>query len=715
MPDSKPSPSEADAEQSADETQRAAHQRAADDRGKIAALQRSQAVIEFDLTGKILDANDNFLTTVGYTREEVVGQHHRMFVPEQEARGPQYREFWEALGEGRFQAGVYTRVAKNGRKVWLRATYNPILDTDGRPVKVVKFAADITADRQRTAEFEGKIDAISRSRAMIEFDLDGTILTANQNFLDTMGYDLDEIVGQNHRMFMPPGLADRPEYAEFWKYLRRGEFKSGEFKRMAKGGREVWLLASYNAVLDADGQPVKVFKFAADITEEQHRTAEFEGKVAAINRSQAVIEFNLDGTILTANQNFLDTMGYTLDEIVGHHHRMFVDPAEASGTAYSLFWERLARGEFQGGEHKRIAKDGHDVWLQATYNPILDAEGRPAKVIKFAIDITAAKERTAEFEGKDTAISLAQAVIEFDLDGNVLAANDNFQRTMGYSERELIGQHHSMLCPADYIVSPEYRDFWHRLGAGEIHSGRFQRVGKYGREVWIRASYIPIRDLHDVVYKVVKYAYDITDQVVLEHELATKTHDMKSSVTALTAAIDEITEAATRATALADTTHQNAQEGYEDLRKSIDAIELIQKSSEQIAAIVTVIGEIASQTNLLAFNASIEAARAGEHGIGFSVVAGEVRKLAERSSAAAREITQLIHESAGRVTQGATVSNRAQSSFGQILAHVAETSDTIRRIAASTEEQQTVSHQVAELINDLVNRGSVDGHDRAAS
>ena len=715
MPDSKFSAPEAGAEQAVEEAQRTALQRAADDRGKVAALNRSQAVIEFDLSGTILDANENFLATVGYTRDEVVGQHHRMFVPEQEARGTQYREFWEALGEGRFQAGVYTRVAKNGRKVWLRATYNPILGTDGRPVKVVKFAADITADRQRTAEFEGKIDAISRSRAMIEFDLDGTILSANQNFLDTMGYTLDEIVGQNHRMFMPPGMADRPEYAEFWKHLTRGEFESGEFKRMAKGGREVWLLASYNAVLDADGRPVKVFKFAADITDEQHRTAEFEGKVAAISRSQAVIEFNLDGTILTANQNFLDTMGYALDEIAGHHHRMFVDPSEASGAAYSLFWERLARGEFQGGEYKRIAKDGHDVWLQATYNPILDAEGRPAKVIKFAIDVTAAKQRTAEFEGKDTAISLAQAVIEFDLEGNVLAANDNFQRTMGYSERELIGQHHSMLCPADYIVSPEYRDFWHRLAAGEIHSGRFHRVGKYGREVWIRASYIPIRDLHDVVYKVVKYAYDITDQVVLEHQLATKTHDMKASVTALTAAIDEITTAATEATTLADTTHHNAQEGYEELRKSIDAIELIQKSSEQIAAIVTVIGEISSQTNLLAFNASIEAARAGEHGIGFSVVAGEVRKLAERSSAAAREITQLIHESAGRVSQGATVSQRAQSSFGQILSNVAETSDTIRRIAASTEEQQTVSHHVAELINDLVSSSNADQHDRAAS
>jgi methyl-accepting chemotaxis protein len=696
-----------------DEARQSALQRAADDRGKVAALNRSQAVIEFDLSGTVLDANQNFLATMGYTREEVIGQHHRIFMPEQDSRSPQYREFWAALSEGQFQSGVYTRVAKDGQPVWLRATYNPILGPDGRPVKVVKFAADITADRLRTAEFEGKIAAVSRSRAMIEFSLDGTILDANQNFLATMGYTLDEIVGQHHRMFMPPGTADRADYNDFWKRLTRGEFVSGEFKRMAKGDREVWLLASYNPVLGPDGRPFKVFKFAADITEEQHRNAEFQGKVGAISRSQAVIEFSLDGTILDANQNLLTTMGYTLDEIVGQHHRMFVDPAEGSGAAYSSFWERLGRGEFQGGEYKRIAKDGRDVWLQATYNPIFDADGRPAKVIKFAVDVTAAKQRTAEFEGKDTAISLAQAVIEFDLEGNIITANDNFQRTMGYTQRELAGSHHSMLCPPDYIVSPEYRDFWHRLAAGEIHSGRFQRIGKYGREVWIRASYIPIRDLHDNVYKVVKYAYDITDQVVLEHQLATRTYDMKASVIALTAAIDEITTAATQATTLADTTHHNAQEGYEELRKSIEAIELIQKSSEQIAAIVTVIGEISSQTNLLAFNASIEAARAGEHGIGFSVVAGEVRKLAERSSAAAREITQLIYESSSRVSQGAAVSQRAQSSFSHILSNVAETSDTIRRIAASTEEQQTVSHHVAELINELVS-SSTDPHKKSA-
>ncbi|GIE77321.1 hypothetical protein Aph02nite_32710 [Actinoplanes philippinensis] len=277
----------------------ASPRQAVEDRAKVTALGRSQAVIEFDLSGTILEVNQNFLATMGYTREEVVGQHHRIFVPDQEARGPGYRDFWNRLSDGQYQGGVYLRVAKDGRPVWLRATYNPILGPDGRPVKIVKFAADITADRQRTAEFEGKIAAVSRSRAMIEFDMDGTILDANQNFLDTMGYTLDEIVGRHHRMFMPPGSADRQDYSDFWKRLGRGDFVPGEFKRMAKGDREVWLLASYNPVLGPDGRPSKVFKFAADITEEQHRTAEFRSKVAAISRSQAVIEFSLDGGMFT--------------------------------------------------------------------------------------------------------------------------------------------------------------------------------------------------------------------------------------------------------------------------------------------------------------------------------------------------------------------------------------------------------------------------------
>jgi methyl-accepting chemotaxis protein len=670
--------------------------------GKVNAIGRSQAVIEFDLSGLILNANQNFLNTMGYTLDEVVGQHHRMFVEEAEARGAQYRNFWQALSRGEFEAGEYKRLAKGGREIWLQASYNPIFDLDGRPFKVVKYASEITEAKIKSAEYVGKVTAIGRAQAVVEFDLDGRILDANENFLNVVGYKLDEVRGQHHRIFMEAEAARSVEYTRFWERLSRGEYEVGEYKRVGKGGKEVWLLASYNPIFDLEGRPFKVIKYASDVTEGKLRNAEYEGKVSAISRAQAVVEFDLEGRVLEANRNFLDTMGYSIDEIRGQHHRMFVTKEEAASPEYLRFWEKLGRGEFDSGEYRRIAKNGREIWLQATYNPILDLDGRPYKVVKYASDVTATKLRNAEYEGKDHAINRAQAVIEFDLEGTILMANENFQRTLGYSARELVGQHHSMLCTGDYVISAEYRDFWLRLRKGEYLTGRFHRIGKFGRDVWIQATYNPIFDMQGQPFKVVKYAHDITDQVQLEQLLSAKTREMSESINALTGSIDEIVVSAQQASSLAGETQHNAQEGYEELRKSIEAIDLIEKSSDQIAAIVNVIGEIASQTNLLAFNASIEAARAGEHGVGFSVVAGEVRKLAERSSDAAREITNLIHESAQRVGQGSTVSHRAQAAFGQILKSVASTSESITRIADSTQLQQTASRSVNQLINDLI-------------
>jgi len=670
--------------------------------GKVNAMSRAQAIIEFDLSGIILDANQNFLNTMGYTRDEVVGQHHRLFVEEQEARGAAYRNFWQTLARGEYETGEYKRLAKGGREIWLQASYNPIFDLDGRPFKVVKYATDITEAKIKSAEYVGKVAAVGRSQATVEFDLDGRILDANPNFLEVVGYKLEEIRGQHHRIFMETEAAASPEYVRFWERLARGEYEAGEYKRLGKGGKEVWLLASYNPILDLEGRPFKIVKYATDVTEGKLRNAEFEGKVNAISRAQAVVEFDLKGKVLNANKNFLDLMGYTIDEARGQHHRIFVEKEEGASAGYQTFWEKLGRGEFDSGEYRRVTKGGREVWLQATYNPILDLDGRPFKVVKYASDVTQAKLSNAEYQGKDIAINRAQAVIEFDLEGTILTANENFQRTVGYSARELVGQHHSMLCSGDYVTSGEYRDFWLRLRKGEYLTGRFHRIGKFSRDVWIQATYNPIFDMQGKPFKVVKYAHDITDQVQLEMLLSSKTREMSTSINSLTGSIDEIVVSAKQASTLAGETQQNAQEGYEELRKSIEAIDLIEKSQDQIAAIVNVIGEIASQTNLLAFNASIEAARAGEHGVGFSVVAGEVRKLAERSSEAAREITSLIHESASRVGQGATVSHRAQSSFGEILKSVASTSESIKRIADSTELQQSSSRAVHQLIKDLI-------------
>ncbi|MBR0792297.1 PAS domain-containing methyl-accepting chemotaxis protein [Bradyrhizobium manausense] len=353
------------------------------------ALDRSQAVIEFGLDGTIVTANENFLKAMGYSLGEIKGKHHGIFVDPAERESAAYREFWARLNRGEYQAAQYKRFAKGGQPVWIQASYNPIMDNNGKLTGVIKFATDITAEKIKAMEDAGKLAAINRVQAVIEFNVDGTIITANRNFLDAMGYSLDEIKGKHHSMFVTPEDRASAAYGAFWAKLGRGEFEAGEFKRIAKGGREIWILASYNPILDETGKPFKVVKFATDVTAQKMRAADNDGQLAAIQKSQAVIEFNMDGTIRTANENFLGAMGYALAEIKGQHHAMFVEANEKNSPAYRQFWEALNRGEYQAAEYKRIAKGGREIWIQASYNPIFDLNGKPFKVVKYATDITA--------------------------------------------------------------------------------------------------------------------------------------------------------------------------------------------------------------------------------------------------------------------------------------------------------------------------------------
>ncbi len=311
------------------------------------------------------------------------------------------------------------------------------------------FAADDgSSDPKKIRELEAKVNALNKSQAVIEFNMDGTIITANDNFLAALGYRLDEIQGRHHRMFASEEFGRSQEYADFWAKLNRGEFEQAEYQRFGKGGKEIWIQASYNPVLDEHGKPYKVIKYASDITAQKMQqfayeksTREMTSKIEALDKSQATIEFNMDGTIITANDNFLGAIGYRLDEIQGQHHRMFVDPEYGNSREYADFWAKLNRGEFESAEYKRFAKGGREIWIQASYNPVCDANGKPYKVVKYATDITAQKNAAALAEKNANianALMLCQAnVMLADNDMNIVYMNTALEGMLSHREKEL--------------------------------------------------------------------------------------------------------------------------------------------------------------------------------------------------------------------------------------------------------------------------------------
>ncbi|WP_114098940.1 PAS domain-containing methyl-accepting chemotaxis protein [Thalassospira profundimaris] len=540
------------------------------------------------------------------------------------------------------------------------------------------------------------VKAIKQSQGTIEFSLDGQIIDANQNFLTLMGYELSEVRGKHHSMFVDPEFSRSAEYAQFWERLKGGESFTAEFQRFGKGGKEVWIQATYNSVLGANGKPYKVFKIASDITERKLKAADYAGQIAAISKSQAVIEFDLNGNILDANENFLSTMGYQLSEVQGKHHRIFVDKDYADSQEYRDFWKQLATGKHLAAEYQRYGKGGKEVWIQASYNPILDMAGRPFKVVKYATDITAQKLQAANFAGQIEAIHKSQAVISFEMDGTIRNANANFLAAMGYSFDEVIGKHHSMFIDPAEAQSSEYKEFWDSLRRGEHKVAEFRRLGKGGREVWIQASYNPVVDMNGRPIKVVKYATDITKQILARRKAKQLAEGSSTSAEAVASASEEMLAAIQE---ISESMHRSQIAMNDIVAKTEEANEVradLETTSESMAGVVQIIRDLAEQVNLLALNATIEAARAGEAGKGFAVVAGEVKNLANQTAKATDEIETQIEAMMD-------ITKRVVASTAGISTSAESVSGYVDSIASAVEEQTSVTQDISKNIQFVFN------------
>ena len=493
--------------------------------------------------------------------------------------------------------------------------------------------------------------AMNRSFAIIEFDVTGRILRANENFCSAMGYTADEIVGQHHRMFVAPEEVMSSDYTAFWAKLGRGEFDRRQYKRVAKGGREIWIEASYNPIMKGD-QVYKVVKFATDITAIRLEAAENAGKISALSRAQAIIEFTPDGKILTANENFLEAMGYRLEEIVGRHHSMFCEPEFVKSAAYQKIWSDLQAGQFAAGEFKRFAKGGREVHIQASYNPILDMNGKVFKVVKFATDVT---ERVRNVSALGTGLKvMAEGDLTVAIDTPFIASLEPLRVDYNQASMRLRDAMSSVARNAAAIAS----------GSAEVR--------------------------------------------VAADDLANRTEKQAASVEETAAALEQITTTvadssrrAAEAGHLVNRTREGAERSGKVVRDAIKAMDAIEGSSKEISNIISVIDEIAFQTNLLALNAGVEAARAGEAGKGFAVVAQEVRELAQRSAKAAKEIKALIGASAGHVKQGVALVAETGAALDDIVVQVQDISTNVAAIVEAAREQSIGLKEINQAVNTI--------------
>jgi methyl-accepting chemotaxis protein len=523
----------------------------------------------------------------------------------------------------------------------------------------------------REEELEGILAAINKAQATMEFELDGTIIAVNDNFSKMIGYTLAEVQGKHHSIFVDEATRQSSEYRELWAKLNRGEPHFEENRRKGKDGKDVWLSLNYLPVFDRSGKPFKVFEYIIDQTKLKQQLADYTGELSAISRAMEVAEFKMDGTLITANDNILKTLGYTLDEVKGRNHSMFTDDAQRQSAEYREFWAKLNRGEHVVAEFKSFAKGGKVIWLQGSYNPILDLNGKPFKVMCYTTDVTEQVKLKAEVAQAaeelrrkvDSILTVVAAAAKGDLTQEVTVRGSDAVGQMGEGLAKFFGDLRRSIGGIGQTAAT-------LSSASEELTAVSQQMSANAEETSTQAN-------------VVSAASEQVSKNV--QTVATGTEEMGASIREIAKNVNEAAKVATSAVKMAESTNET--------------VAKLGESSAEIGKVIKVITSIAQQTNLLALNATIEAARAGEAGKGFAVVANEVKELAKQTAKATEDISQKI-DAIQTDTKGAV------QAIGQISGIINQINDISSTIATAVEEQTATTNEMARNVSEAAKGSS---------